>query len=107
MHKLVQRAVIHRMSHKERQEVFSILVDILMADTPNRYTVDLGHQVSTWAQCERALPHIETMLERNSEYSLFTPTSQKPADLALHCGWYVSISIILEKKHSNQWQVFL
>lgn len=37
------------------------------------------------------------MLERNSEYSVFTPTSQKSAELALHCGWYVSISIILDK----------
>lgn len=68
VHKPVQRAVIHRMSPKERQEVYSILVDILMVNIPDASAVDLVHQAGIWAQSERDPRHIETMLERDPEY---------------------------------------
>lgn len=87
MHKLIQKTIICRMLPKERQEVFSALVDILIAHIPKTHTVDLGQDISTWDQCESNLLHIETMLQWNSEYNIFPPTSQKLAELASRHDW--------------------
>lgn len=94
MHKLVQRTVIRRMSPKERQQVFSILVDILTAHMLKIYTVDLGNRTIAREGCERSLLHVERMLERNLEYNIFPPNNRKLAELASRHGWYVSRSAL-------------
>lgn len=94
IHRLVQKAVLRRMDPEERQEVFSILVDILTANLPDTYSADVGHQVASWALCERSLPHLESIVARNAEFRIFTEGNQAFAELLLRSCWYVCRRIV-------------
>lgn len=87
MHKLVQKDVIRRMSPKERQEIFSILVDILAANLPDTYNADVGHQIASWTQCERVISHLETIVTRERDYEIFQSDNQSFAEFLLRCCW--------------------
>lgn len=89
MHRLVQTAVIRRMTSEERQQIFSILVDILARNLPDTYSSDVGHQVASWERCERSLPHLESIVQKNAEFSIFPGDNQPFAELLLRFCWYL------------------
>lgn len=98
MHRLVQTAVMRRMSPQERQEIFSVLVNILATNLPDTYSADVGHQVSSWSRCERSLPHLESIVERNKDYKIFPDDNQPFAELLLRFCWYVRSTVSDERK---------
>ncbi|KAJ5173639.1 uncharacterized protein N7500_001570 [Penicillium coprophilum] len=89
MHRLVQRAVIRRMSVQERERIFSLAVTILAANFPDTYSADVGHQAASWALCERSLPHIESVVSKGAQFKLFEKGNQAFAELLLRCSWYL------------------
>ncbi|KAL3494998.1 hypothetical protein BJX62DRAFT_196648 [Aspergillus germanicus] len=88
MHRLIQRAVIRRMKIERRQEICLLVVDILSANFPDTYSNDVGHQVASWIDCERSLPHIESLVQQSEHFKIFV-TSQPFAELLLRCSWYL------------------
>lgn len=90
MDKSVQDEVIDCMTSEERREIFSIVVDIVTVDLPDTYSADVGHQFASWSKCEALLPHIESILERNSKYCILYGVNQEFAELLLRSSWYAS-----------------
>ncbi|RJE22879.1 NB-ARC domain protein [Aspergillus sclerotialis] len=89
MHRLIQTAIIRRMSFDEKQDYFSIAIDMLASSFPDTFTADVGHQVGAWARCERGLPHIENLIKQNKTHKIFTGSCQSFAELLLRCCWYL------------------
>ena len=89
MHRLVQTAVIRRMTSEERQQMFSILVEILGENLPDTYSPDIGHQVASWERCERSLSHLESIAQKNAEFSIIPGDNQPFAELLLRFCWYL------------------
>ena len=87
MHRLVQRAVIRRMSIEERENMFSLAVAIVAANFPDTYSADVGHQVASWTYCERSLPHIQSIVNKSAEFKIFEEANQSLAELLLRCSW--------------------
>ena len=87
IHRLIQTAVIRRMSAEERREIFSILVEILLVNFPDTYSADVGHQAASWASCEKSLPHLQSLVRQNDVYSIFSKDNQSFAELLLRCSW--------------------
>lgn len=90
MHRLVQRAVIRRMSTEEREKIFSLTIAVLTANFPDTYNDDVGHQAASWTYCERSLPHIESIVKKSEEFHIFENANQSFAELLLRCSWYFS-----------------
>jgi hypothetical protein len=90
IHRLVQTAVIRRMSNKEREAYFSAVVDILFPTFPDTYSADLGHQVASWTRCERSLPHLQHLVKQNEKFKVYAGNNQKFAELLLRCCWRVT-----------------
>ncbi|RAK81445.1 TPR-like protein [Aspergillus fijiensis CBS 313.89] len=88
VHRLVQRAVIQRMSIEEREATFAVVVAILAANFPDTYNADLGHQVKSWTYCERSLPHIESLVKKSQHFKISEHKSQNFAELLLRCSWW-------------------
>lgn len=91
MHRLLQRAVIRRMSTEEREKIFLLAVDILSASFPDTYSADVGHQVASWNYCERSLPHMESIVRQSEHFRIVENGSQAFAELLLRCSWCVSV----------------
>lgn len=87
MHRLVQRAVIRRMSVEECEAILSLTVAILTANFPDTYSADVGHQAASWALCERSLPHIESVVNKSAQFKIFEKKNQAFAELLLRCSW--------------------
>lgn len=89
MHKPVQKVVLRRMTIEERQEILSVLIDTLILSLPDTYSSDVGHQVASWAQSERSVPHIENIIKQNEDFGIFRENNQSFAELLLRYCWYV------------------
>jgi hypothetical protein len=90
IHRLVQTAVIRRMSDKERQAYFSAVVDLLFPTFPDTYSADLGHQVASWSLCEKSLPHLHHLVKQNEKFKVYEGNNQRFAELLLRCCWRVT-----------------
>lgn len=89
MHRLLQRAVIRRMSTEERERMFLLAVGILSANFPDTYSADVGHQAASWGYCERSLPHMENIVKQSEHFGVLENENQSFAELLLRCSWYV------------------
>ncbi|PLB46258.1 TPR-like protein [Aspergillus steynii IBT 23096] len=89
MHRLIQTAVIRRMNSVERQEIFSILVAVLLVNFPDTYSADVGHQAASWASCEKSLPHLQSLIKQNEAHCIFLKDNQAFAELLLRSSWYL------------------
>ncbi|KAL4735582.1 TPR-like protein [Aspergillus similis] len=89
VHRLVQRAVIRRMDIKRREEISLLVIAILSANFPDTYSEDVGHQVASWLDSERSLPHIESLVQQIEHFKIFESTNQSFVELLLRCSWYL------------------
>ena len=87
MHRLIQRAVLRRLSIERREKICLLVVNILLANFPDTYSNDVGHQVASWIECERSLPHIESLVQQSEHFKVLVSASQSFAELLLRCSW--------------------
>ena len=87
MHRLIQTAVIRRMSRAEQQEALSVIVQMLLVNFPDTYSADVGHQVASWDSCEKSLPHLQSIIRQNEAHGIFSKDNQAFAELLLRCSW--------------------
>lgn len=90
VHRLVQAAVMKRLSHVEKLTYFNRVVKLLSYGFPNTWNTVTSHQFSSWAKCERCLPHVNYLIVQSNRYNL-TPTDPAEfTELILRCCWYVN-----------------
>lgn len=105
MDRALQEAVVRRMSREQLQEIFFAWIDILLPQLPDTYSTDVGHQASSWPQCERIVPHVESLMLRNLEFEIFPEGNQYFGELLLRSCWYAPIKSTLCKPDSHHQQV--
>ncbi|KAI9668388.1 MAG: hypothetical protein M1831_001142 [Alyxoria varia] len=89
MHRLVQAAVMRRLSEHERHQLLRVAVHLLTWGFPDRTSKVVGHQVSSWEKCEKCLAHVHHLVQQVGKYSIPVAGEQAYGELLLRCGWYL------------------
>ncbi|KAI0531916.1 P-loop containing nucleoside triphosphate hydrolase protein [Xylaria digitata] len=75
IHRLIQSTTRKRLDEFDSSKYFDSVVHMLCWGFPDHSKVDIGHQVSAWARCEKCIPHVRHL--------------SKYADLLIRCSWYL------------------
>ncbi|MCJ1396521.1 hypothetical protein MMC18_009412, partial [Xylographa bjoerkii] len=89
VHRLVQSAVLTRLSTEEKTKISSYAVKLLLKGFPNTWESDVGHQFSAWKFCEMCLPHVNFLVSQVRKWKVKLMDPQSFADLVLRCCWYL------------------
>lgn len=90
VHRLVQAAVMKRLSPPERLRYFNRVVKLLSNGFPNTWNTVTSHQFSSWAKCERCLPHVNFLIVQSNRYKLIPTNPAEFTELILRCCWQVT-----------------
>ncbi|OAX82520.1 hypothetical protein ACJ72_03130 [Emergomyces africanus] len=102
IHRLIQTAILRKMTSEERARILTITVTILSWGFPDTFSADVGHQVSSWDRCDKCLPHIDHLVRQVKFYSLEPRDKQAYAELILRCSWH-----LYEKEYYEQAQEYV
>ena len=91
IHRLIQAAVMKRLTTNERIEYFDAAITILSYGFPNTWNTVTSHQFTAWAKCELCLPHVNFLIEQSRKYNLKASDPKKFSELILRCCWCVPI----------------
>ncbi|KAL8936576.1 MAG: hypothetical protein Q9216_004861 [Gyalolechia sp. 2 TL-2023] len=89
IHRLIQAAVIRRLSSEEKATAFDIVVRLLCWVFPDTFSKDVGHQHQSWENSEKCLPHIDHIIKMKEDYKISLPDPQYYAEVLLRCSWYL------------------
>ena len=89
-HRLVQSAVMERLSPLEKLKYFNHVVKLLGNGFPNTWNTVTSHQFSSWAKCERCLPHVNFLIVQSNRYKLTPTDPAEYTELILRCCWHVN-----------------
>ena len=93
MHRLVQFAVLSRLSTQDRILNFDLAVNILYFDFPNTWQqrgAHQGHGWSSWETCSAILPHVGRLMQVFDKYGIKPTRPEMWAELVFRTGTYVS-----------------
>jgi len=93
IHRLVQAAVMRRLTEDEKVEYFDVAITILSNGFPNTWNTVTSHQFTAWAKCELCLPHVNFLIEQSKKYCLKARDPKKFSELILRCCWCVLVHI--------------
>ena len=89
IHRLVQTAVMRRLSLEERLRYFDCVVTLLSNGFPNSWNKVTGHQFIAWEKCEQCLPHVNFLIMQSKKYHLHSSNPETFAELIFRCCWQV------------------
>lgn len=89
MHRLVQTAILRRMSNDERIKYCTVVIQMLVWGFPEHYIEDQGHQVKTWARCGKCIGHVFHMSKVIEAYNVKLNDPMPYSELLLRCSWYL------------------
>lgn len=92
MHRLVQFAVLSRLSGQDRTLNFDLAVNILYFDFPNTWQqggAHQGHGWSSWETCSAILPHVSRLMQVSDKYGIKPTKPDMWAELVFRTGTYV------------------
>jgi len=89
IHRLIQAAVMRKLSAQDRNDYFDAVVAILKWGFPERWSEDLGHQHQHCKRCEMCLPHVDYLIRQKGEYKINPANPQSLAEFLLPCCWYL------------------
>ena len=89
VHRLIQAAVMRRLSAEERRDYFAAVVQILSWGFPDTWSQDVGHQHQSWETNEKCLPHVLHLAKQKEIYSIAPSDADNFAQLLLRCCWYL------------------
>ena len=89
VHRLMQAAVMRRLSDEERRDYFAAVVQILSWGFPDTWSKDVGHQHQSWETSEKCLPHVLHLAKQKENYGIVPSDADDFAQLLLRCGWYL------------------
>lgn len=87
VHRLVQVAVMNKMSAQERQKFLDQALKILFAIFPDSWRSGPGYVYGSWSKCEVCLPHVQFLVAQNEKYKIGVTDPQGLVDLLLRCSW--------------------
>ena len=70
VHRLIQAAVIRRLSAQDRTNYLDAVIRILCWGFPDTWTEDVGHQHQSWENCEMCLPHVDHIIKQKIKYQI-------------------------------------
>lgn len=89
IHRLVQAAVMRRLSGDERSSYFDTTVKILTWGFPDTWSQDVGNQHQSWKVSEKCLPHVLHLVKQKVQHRLNPADANLYAQLLLRCCWYL------------------
>ncbi|KAL9020625.1 MAG: hypothetical protein Q9180_008642, partial [Flavoplaca navasiana] len=89
IHRLIQAAVIRRLSSEERAVTFDTVVRLLCWGFPDTFSKDVGHQHQSWENSEKCILHIDQVIKIKAYYSIVPPDPEHYAEVLLRCSWYL------------------
>ena len=87
VHRLMQAVVINNHSSTYRSKCFDTVVQVLSCGFPERWSEDTGHQIETWSNCEKCLPHVHHLVTLREKFEIKVSNPQKYSELLLRCSW--------------------
>jgi hypothetical protein len=93
MHRLVQAAVMRRLTKEEKIDYFDVAITILSNGFPNTWNTVTSHQFTAWAKCELCLPHVNFLIEKTKKHSLKASDPKMFSELILRCCWCVLVCV--------------
>lgn len=89
VHRLIQAAVLQKLSDEELSRYFTAVVHILKWGFPDTHSKDVGHQAHAWGRCETCLPHVYHLVQLLRKYEISIEEPQAYSELLLGCAWFV------------------
>lgn len=92
MHRLVQLAVLSKLTGESRTTYFDIAVKILYFDFPNTWLnsgAHQGHSWSSWETCSAILPHVSRLMDISEKYNIKPMRPDLWAELVFRTGAYL------------------
>ena len=89
VHRLIQAAVMRRLSVEERRNYFAAVVQIVSWGFPDTWSQDVGHQHQSWENSEKCLPHVLHLAKQKEKFSIELSDADDFAQLLLRCCWYL------------------
>ena len=89
IHRLVQAAVMRRLTTEERAADFAIVTQFLTWGFPDTWSKDIGHQHQSWGKSEKCLPHVFHLVKQKDRYGIIPEYPNLFAQLLLRCCWYL------------------
>lgn len=91
MHRLMQAAVIRRLSEVERTRMVDTAVTLLGHGFPNTWNTVTDHQFTAWSQCEIRVAHVRAIASKIEAYQISVQHPRALAELDFRFAWYVEI----------------
>ncbi|KAL9615519.1 MAG: hypothetical protein Q9167_000032 [Letrouitia subvulpina] len=89
VHRLLQAAVMRRLSPQAKVGYFNAVIGFLCWGFPDTFSKDIGHQHQSWERCEMCLPHVDHIVKLQELYSNVLSDTETFAQLLLRCCWYL------------------
>jgi len=89
IHRLVQAAVMTRLSAEEKIVFVDKVIHVLGKGFPDTWREDVGPQFKAWSRCEKCLPHVNFLVKQCSKYKLHPSDPEAFAEMILRCCWYL------------------
>ncbi|KAI9846534.1 MAG: hypothetical protein M1837_003955 [Sclerophora amabilis] len=99
VHRLVQVAVMKRLSPEEKVKHFDQAITLLSNGFPNTWNTVTSHQFTAWTKCELCLPHVNFLIGQSKRYKLHPSNSKKFAELLFR--------YLYEREHYYQAREFM
>lgn len=87
VHRLIQAAVIRRLSKSDRNKYVDAVVRVLSWGFPDTWSQDIGHQFEFWTRCEKCLPHVNHLVDQVNRHKIAPKDTQHYGELLLRCSW--------------------
>ena len=88
-HRLIQTAVMRRLSAEDRTKYLDAVIQILCWGFPDTWSQDVGHQHQSWETCEMCLAHVEHLVKQKNKFQIRPSDVEAFAQLLLRCCWYL------------------
>lgn len=83
IHKLIQTAVMRRMSADERSKCFDVAINIISSWVPDAYR----GSASKWTKSDDCVPHLDNLIKMSKAYNIHPKDRQAFAELLFRCSW--------------------
>lgn len=87
MHRLVQDAVIARLSPAERTVTLDAAIVLLGQGFENTWNKVTNHQFSAWEKCEVRVPHIKALISKSQKLGCRATDAKAFAELVFRFAW--------------------
>ncbi|KAF2034858.1 hypothetical protein EK21DRAFT_97087 [Setomelanomma holmii] len=89
VHRLIQKAILRAQSPETRKHILHVVIQLLLHKFPNTFSEDKSHQVASWVECEKNLPHVNHIVTLKETEYIEVIDPQAYGELLLRCSWHL------------------